>query len=158
MHGWGLGPVSLKLSSAFDPYPSAAQTLVTLLTSPTSTALRKLCFQGWKDQQTGSRQNQNQTSSLCRLIQRRPHVRNYPEGRTTDSGLSHELSQQNEYECWTRHAQKLAWALKVWARLVAALRSSLGAGKMAQRLRALAALPEVLSSIPSNHMVAHNHL
>jgi hypothetical protein len=31
------------------------------------------------------------------------------------------------------------------------------AGEMAQRLRALAALPEVLSSIPSNHMVAHNH-
>jgi hypothetical protein len=29
---------------------------------------------------------------------------------------------------------------------------------MAQRLRALAALPEVLSSTPSNHMVAHNHL
>jgi hypothetical protein len=29
---------------------------------------------------------------------------------------------------------------------------------MAQRLRALAALLEVLSSIPSNHMVAHNHL
>ena len=26
---------------------------------------------------------------------------------------------------------------------------------MAQRLRALAALPEVLSSNPSNHMVAH---
>ena len=24
--------------------------------------------------------------------------------------------------------------------------------------RALAALPEILSSIPSNHMVAHNHL
>jgi hypothetical protein len=34
----------------------------------------------------------------------------------------------------------------------------LGAGEMAQQLRALAALPEVLSSIPSNHMVAHNHL
>jgi hypothetical protein len=32
------------------------------------------------------------------------------------------------------------------------------AGEMAQRLRALTALPEVLSSIPSNHMVAHNHL
>jgi hypothetical protein len=32
------------------------------------------------------------------------------------------------------------------------------AGEMAQLLRALAALPEVLSSIPSNHMVAHNHL
>jgi hypothetical protein len=29
---------------------------------------------------------------------------------------------------------------------------------VAQQLRALTALPEVLSSIPSNHMVAHNHL
>jgi hypothetical protein len=33
-----------------------------------------------------------------------------------------------------------------------------GDGEMAQQLRALTALPEVLSSIPSNHMVAHNHL
>jgi hypothetical protein len=33
-----------------------------------------------------------------------------------------------------------------------------GAGEMAQQLRALTALPEVLSSNPSNHMVAHNHL
>jgi hypothetical protein len=33
-----------------------------------------------------------------------------------------------------------------------------GAGEMAQRLRALTALPEVLSSVPSNHMVAHKHL
>jgi len=33
-----------------------------------------------------------------------------------------------------------------------------GAGEMAQQLRALTALPEDLSSIPSNHMVAHNHL
>jgi hypothetical protein len=32
------------------------------------------------------------------------------------------------------------------------------AGEMAQWLEALTALPEVLSSIPSNHMVAHNHL
>jgi hypothetical protein len=32
------------------------------------------------------------------------------------------------------------------------------AGEMAQRLRALTALPEVLSSIPSNYVVAHNHL
>jgi hypothetical protein len=32
------------------------------------------------------------------------------------------------------------------------------AGEMAQRLRALAALLEVLSSIPSNHMLAHNYL
>jgi hypothetical protein len=29
---------------------------------------------------------------------------------------------------------------------------------MAQQLRTLAALPKVSSSIPSNHMVAHNHL
>jgi hypothetical protein len=33
-----------------------------------------------------------------------------------------------------------------------------GAGEMAQWLRALTALPEVLRSIPSNHTVAHNHL
>jgi hypothetical protein len=33
-----------------------------------------------------------------------------------------------------------------------------GAGEMAQQLRASTALSEVLSSIPSNHMVAHNHL
>jgi hypothetical protein len=32
------------------------------------------------------------------------------------------------------------------------------AGEMIQRLRALTALPEVLSSIPSNHMVSPNHL
>jgi hypothetical protein len=35
---------------------------------------------------------------------------------------------------------------------------NVGAGQMAQWLRALTALPEVLSSIPSNHMVVHNHL
>jgi hypothetical protein len=34
----------------------------------------------------------------------------------------------------------------------------IGAGEMAQWLRALTALQKVLSSIPSNHMVAHNHL
>jgi hypothetical protein len=31
------------------------------------------------------------------------------------------------------------------------------AGEMVQWLRALTALPNVLSSIPSNDMVAHNH-
>jgi hypothetical protein len=31
------------------------------------------------------------------------------------------------------------------------------AGEMVQRVRALTALLEVLSSNPSNHMVAHNH-
>jgi len=34
----------------------------------------------------------------------------------------------------------------------------LGAGEIAQCLRAPTALPEALSSNPSNHMVAHNHL
>jgi hypothetical protein len=34
----------------------------------------------------------------------------------------------------------------------------MGAGEMAQWLRALTDLPEVLGSIPSNHMEAHNHL
>jgi hypothetical protein len=33
-----------------------------------------------------------------------------------------------------------------------------GAGEMAQQFRALTALPEVLSSIPSIHKVAHNHV
>ena len=32
------------------------------------------------------------------------------------------------------------------------------AGEIAQRVPVLAALPEILSSIPSNHMVASNHL
>jgi hypothetical protein len=32
------------------------------------------------------------------------------------------------------------------------------AGEMAQWLRAPTVLPEVLSSNPTNHMVAHNHL
>ena len=41
---------------------------------------------------------------------------------------------------------------------VASLTEETGTGEMAQRLRALPALPKVLSSIPSNHMVAHNHL
>jgi hypothetical protein len=32
------------------------------------------------------------------------------------------------------------------------------AGEMAQRLRALTALPEILSSNPSSHVAAHSHL
>ena len=32
-----------------------------------------------------------------------------------------------------------------------------GAGEMAQQVKALTTLPKVLSSNPSNHMVAHNH-
>lgn len=34
----------------------------------------------------------------------------------------------------------------------------IGVGEMAQQLRALTALTEVLSLIPSNGTVAHNHL
>jgi hypothetical protein len=37
------------------------------------------------------------------------------------------------------------------------LKERKGADEMAQRLRAPTALPKVLSSNPSNHMVAHNH-
>jgi hypothetical protein len=45
--------------------------------------------------------------------------------------------------------------LEKWPRIK---KISFGAGEMAQWLRALTALPKVLSSIPSNHIVAHNHL
>jgi len=38
------------------------------------------------------------------------------------------------------------------------LKSILGAGEVAQQLRTLTALPEVLSSNPSNHVVVHSHL
>jgi hypothetical protein len=37
-------------------------------------------------------------------------------------------------------------------------RQSMEAGEIAQWLRSLTAVPEVMSSIPYNHMVAHNHL
>jgi hypothetical protein len=37
------------------------------------------------------------------------------------------------------------------------LKSVAWAGEMAQQVRAPTALPKVLSSNPSNHMVAHNH-
>jgi hypothetical protein len=35
---------------------------------------------------------------------------------------------------------------------------NLGAGEMAQQLKAPSALPEVLSSIPSNYMMSQHHL
>jgi hypothetical protein len=38
------------------------------------------------------------------------------------------------------------------------LKRPIGAGEMAQQLRALTVLSEVPSSNTSNHMVAHNHL
>jgi len=42
--------------------------------------------------------------------------------------------------------------------LVGVSKDSSRSGEMAQWLRALTALPEVLSSIPGNHMVACDHL
>jgi hypothetical protein len=41
--------------------------------------------------------------------------------------------------------------------IVCLLKSTSRAGEMAQWLRAPTALPEVLNSNPSNHMVAYNH-
>jgi hypothetical protein len=38
------------------------------------------------------------------------------------------------------------------------LKLGIRAGEMTQQLRILTALPEVLSSIPSNYMVTHNNL
>jgi len=46
--------------------------------------------------------------------------------------------------------------LKTWTG--ASLKMGIRAREMAPQVRALAALPEVLSSILSNHMVGHNHL
>jgi hypothetical protein len=40
----------------------------------------------------------------------------------------------------------------------ASLKDKPGAGEMAQQIKALTALPKVLSSNPSNHMVVHNHM
>jgi hypothetical protein len=38
------------------------------------------------------------------------------------------------------------------------IKISCRAAEIAQQVRALTALPKVMSSNPSNHMVAHNHL
>jgi hypothetical protein len=50
----------------------------------------------------------------------------------------------------------LACSEDIQAHIIFVLRK--GAGEMAQGLRALTALPKVLSSILNSHMVAHNHL
>ena len=49
------------------------------------------------------------------------------------------------------------WSLAI-ATIIAGLKFLCRDGEVNQQLRALALLPEVLSSIPSNHMMAHNHL
>jgi hypothetical protein len=74
-----------------------------------------------------------------------------------------ELSTQSTVRWISRFEASLLWiatqARQGW-RVKACLKNKETgrAGEMAQWLRAPTALPEVLSSIPSNHMVAHNHL
>jgi hypothetical protein len=53
-------------------------------------------------------------------------------------------------------ARTQTWVL--WNSKQSVLKTTALGGEMAQWLRALTALPEVLSSILSNHMVAFNHL
>jgi hypothetical protein len=55
-------------------------------------------------------------------------------------------------------SQLIKWLRTQTAYLLNVKSKWAGAGEMAQELRALAALPEVLSSNPNKHMVAHNHL
>jgi hypothetical protein len=54
--------------------------------------------------------------------------------------------------CASKHEER-GTALDVIKRGL--VKKMVGAGEMAHQLRALTALPEVLSSNPSNHMVAH---
>jgi hypothetical protein len=56
------------------------------------------------------------------------------------------------------HKYKIEKILACFASSLKFMNALYWAGEMAQWLSALTALPEVLSSIPSNHMVAHNHL
>jgi hypothetical protein len=56
------------------------------------------------------------------------------------------------------HRQELRQCMPGGNILIFLLKIHMWAGEMAQWLRALTALLEVLSSNPSNHMVAHNRL
>jgi len=58
----------------------------------------------------------------------------------------------------TVHRHILAGKTPIHIRQNNPLKNKNQAGEMTQRLEALTALPEVLSSNPSNHVVAHNHL
>jgi hypothetical protein len=71
--------------------------------------------------------------------------------------LSDWMDLRRDFELWTFDIVETAiGTLK--AGLNVLFKICYGAGEMAQRLRELTALPKVLSSNPSNHMVAHNHL
>jgi hypothetical protein len=64
------------------------------------------------------------------------------------------------FQLWEMWLSKcvLAESMPLMASLKKKKKNNQATGKMAQRLRTLTALPKVLSSIPSNHIVAHNHL
>ena len=84
----------------------------------------------------------------------------YPPSHLTDaedfSGLS--LSVFDTYVCsFEKGAMEHTWRLEDNTFDGSLKLFYLGAGEMAQRLRVLTALPKVLSSSPSYHMVAHNH-
>jgi len=59
--------------------------------------------------------------------------------------------------CWYVHIKAGAVEARRWSWIPWNKEHITGAGEMAQPLWALTALPKK-SSIPSNHMVAHNHL
>jgi hypothetical protein len=61
------------------------------------------------------------------------------------------------FDIMTKPAQSVNVVLREGAKTIKHYKMTPGAGEMAQRIRALTALQKVLSSIPSNHMVAHNH-
>jgi hypothetical protein len=56
------------------------------------------------------------------------------------------------------HRSSILEANRIFPDPVTAKIENKGIREMAQRLRALTALPEVLSSISSNYIVAHSHL
>jgi hypothetical protein len=90
---------------------------------------------------TTKRRNHNQKQQKARNVQ-------YKESMTQRIGsLRKSIRLTKPYLEWLKSRENIQ---------IKKMRS--GAGEMAQWLRALTALPEILSSIPSNHMVAHNHL
>ena len=78
--------------------------------------------------------------SFCELVYSWPRVGN-------DEGIG-------KRQQWLARKLTVSFGAPMWG-----LVEDKGEGlEMAQLLRALTALPEVLSSISSNHMVAHKHL
>jgi hypothetical protein len=65
-----------------------------------------------------------------------------------------EQQQQNLGPSWY---DKIIYWFSTYAESLTYFKLGNGADEIAQRVRALTALPKVLSSNPSNHMVAHNH-